>query len=96
MHDKNTNSAQKRQSHCVVYENRNQRIFPLLLEKKHPKTRVDWLFFDFESLLRLFQQWEKCKNHRNGCYSCYKASCQVSNQKIVEKKSCNNFYIAWS
>jgi len=25
--------------------------------------------FDFESLLRLFQQWEKCKNHRNDCYS---------------------------
>jgi len=28
---------------------------------------VDYLFFDFENLLRLFQQWEKFKNHRNGC-----------------------------
>jgi len=57
---------------------------------------MDWLFFDFESLLRLFQQWEKCKNHRNGCYSRYKASCQVLNQKIIEKKSYNSFYIVWS
>jgi len=30
-------------------------------EKKHCKTRVDWLFFDFESLLRLFQQRENVK-----------------------------------
>jgi len=34
MHDRNTNSAQKRQSHCVVYKNRHQIIFPLLLERK--------------------------------------------------------------
>jgi len=81
----------------VVNENQNQIIFPLLLErKKHPKTRVDWLFFDHESVLHLFQQWEKCKNHRNGCCSCYKASCQVLNQKILQKKSNNSFYIAWS
>jgi len=33
MHDRNTNSAQKHQSYCVVYE--NQRIFPLLLESKN-------------------------------------------------------------
>jgi len=46
-------------------------------EKKHPERRVDCLFFYFENLLRLFQQWEKCNNHRNVCYSCYKASCQV-------------------
>jgi len=39
---------------------------------------------------------KKCKNHRNGCYSCYEASCQVLNQKIEEKKSYNSFYIAWS
>jgi len=57
---------------------------------------VDCLFFDFENLLRLFQQWGKCKNYRNGCYSCYKASCQVLNYKIVEKKSYNNLYITWS
>jgi len=30
-------------------------------EKKHPETRMDCLFFGFENLLRLFQQWEKCK-----------------------------------
>jgi len=60
------------------------------------KTRVDWLFSDFESILRLIQQRQKCKNNRNGCYSCYKASCQVLNQKSVEKKSYNSFYIAWS
>jgi len=34
-HDRNTNSAQKRSSHCVVYENRNQIIFPLLLVRKN-------------------------------------------------------------
>jgi len=65
-------------------------------EKKHPKTRVDCLFCYFKSLLRLFQQWEKCKNHKNGCYSCYKASCQVWILKIVEKKSYDSFYITWS
>jgi len=30
-------------------------------EKKHPKTRVDCLFFYFESLLRIFEEWEKGK-----------------------------------
>jgi len=38
--DSNTNSAQKHQSHCVVCENQNQRIFPLLLEDKNP----NWSF----------------------------------------------------
>jgi len=59
MHDRNTSSAHKRWSHCVVYENRNQIIFPLLLERKNPKTRVDWLFSHFENLLRLIQQRQK-------------------------------------
>jgi len=35
LHNRYTNSAQKRWSFCVVYENRNQIIFPLLLEKKN-------------------------------------------------------------
>jgi len=35
MHNRNTNSAQKRWSHCEVHENQNQRIFPLLLERKN-------------------------------------------------------------
>jgi len=37
-----TNSAQKRQSHCVVYENRNQIIFSLLLEKKNT-LKQEWI-----------------------------------------------------
>jgi len=46
-----TQILHKNISHCVVYENQNQIIFPLLLEsKKHPEAGVDWLFFDFESL----------------------------------------------
>jgi len=40
---------------------------------------VDRLFFVFENLLRQLQHWEKCTNHRNGCYRCYKALCQVWN-----------------
>jgi len=35
MHDRNTNSAQKRQSHYVVYERQNQIIFPLRLERNN-------------------------------------------------------------
>jgi len=35
MHDRNTNSEQKRQSHCVVYEKQNQIIFPLHLERNN-------------------------------------------------------------
>jgi len=46
--------------------------------------------------MRLFQPWENCKNHRNGCYGRYKASCQVWNLKIVVKKSYDSFYITWS
>jgi len=56
--------------------------FHFFWRENHPKTRVDCLFFYFESLLHLFQQWEKCKNHRNGCYSCYKASWQVGIKKL--------------
>jgi len=80
---------------CILQKSKSKNFSTSFGEKKHRKTRVDWLFFDLESLLRLFQQWEKCKNHRNSCYSCYKASCQVLNQKIV-KKIYNSFYIAWS
>jgi len=54
-----------------------KKIFPLILERKNTRKQGWYLFFSFESLLHLFQQWEKCKNHRNGCYSCHKASCQV-------------------
>jgi len=52
-------------------------FFHFFWREKTLETRVDRQFFDFENLLHLFQQWEKCKNHRNGCYSCYKASCQI-------------------
>jgi len=68
-----------------------KKFFHFLWREKHSKTRVDCLFFDFENLLRLFQKWEKCKNYRNDCYSCYKAPCQVWNYKIVEKKSYDSF-----
>jgi len=64
-----------------------KKIFTSFGEKKHPKTRVDCLIFFFESLLSLFQQWKKCKNHRNSCYSCYKASCQVWNQKNCREEN---------
>ena len=35
LHDRNANSAQKRLSYCVVYENQNKKFFPLLLERKN-------------------------------------------------------------
>jgi len=37
LHDRNTNSSQKYYSYCVVYKNRNKKIFPLLLERKNTR-----------------------------------------------------------
>ena len=42
MHDRNTNSTQKYQSHCVVYEKQNQRNFPRLLERNNTP-KQGWL-----------------------------------------------------
>jgi len=64
---------------CSLWKLKSKNFSTSFGEKEHPETRVDCLFIDFENLLRLFQQWEKCKNYGNGCYSCYKASCQVLN-----------------
>jgi len=66
-------------------------FFHLFWKEKIPENKAELPVFYFESLLRLFQQWEKCKNHRNGCYSCCNASCQVWNLKTVEKKSYDSF-----
>jgi len=49
MHDRNTNSAQKRQSHCVAYEKQHHRIFPLLLVRNNT-LKQGWLccFFNLK------------------------------------------------
>jgi len=47
-HNKNPNSVQKRLSYCVVYENRNQIIFPLLLERKNT-LKQGWIVCFFTS-----------------------------------------------
>jgi len=39
MHDRNTTSAQKRQSHCVVYEIENNEFFHCFCREKTPENK---------------------------------------------------------
>jgi len=46
---------------CSLCKSKSNTFSTSFGDKKHPETRVDSLFFDFENLLRLFQQWENVK-----------------------------------
>jgi len=47
---------------------------------------VNWLFFDFESLLHLFHQWEKCKNHSNVVIAVIKHLAKFQIKKLYRRK----------
>ena len=53
---------------CSLWKSKSNFLSTSFGDKKHPERRVDCLCFDFENLLRLFQQREKCKNNVNVCY----------------------------
>ena len=80
-----------------MYENRNKNIFPLVLERKNTR-KQGWIdcFFTLKVYCAYSNNGKNVKIIETVAIAVTKHPAKFGIKKIVEKKSYDSFYIAWS